>query len=142
MVGPIELQPRLIARIAEINTMTNAGIRPRSDLDQFGVEERWSYPEGEGDCEDYVLLKRRRLNQEGIPISDLLITVVRKRDGTGHALLTLRTASGDFVLDNLDWRIKPWYDTPYIYLKRQSVSDPGRWLSIEDSDDVLVGSVK
>ena len=44
-----------------------------------------------GDCEDFVLLKRKKLIAGGFSPSDLLITVVRKPDGEGHAVLTLRT---------------------------------------------------
>ncbi len=34
--------------------------RPLTDMDHWGVVEKWSYPDdGKGDCEDYVLLKRR-----------------------------------------------------------------------------------
>ena len=58
-------------------------------------------PNGAGDCEDYVLEKRRELMHKGLSASDLLITVVRKPDGEGHAMLTVRTDKGDFVLDNL-----------------------------------------
>jgi len=35
-------------------------------MEHWGVVERWSYPDdGYGDCEDYVLLKRRMLMQAG-----------------------------------------------------------------------------
>jgi hypothetical protein len=40
--------------------------KPMTDLDHWGVVERWNYPDdGYGDCEDYVLLKRRLLIQLG-----------------------------------------------------------------------------
>ncbi len=72
------------------------------------------------DCEDFALLKRRMLIQRGFSAADLLMTVVRKPDGEGHAVLTLRTAEGDFVLDNLASDVKPWFATPYSFVKRQS----------------------
>src|SRR6476469_5539570 len=51
--------------------------KPRTDLEHWGVVERWNYPDdGYGDCEDYVLLKRRMLMQAGWPREALLITVV------------------------------------------------------------------
>lgn len=139
--GALRLAPALIVRIAEINRLVNTAIRPRSDLSQYGVEERWAYPVREGDCEDYALLKQRMLEEVGIPLSDILLTVVRKPNGEGHAVLTLRSTQGDFVLDNLDWRIRSWQETPYTYLKRQDVSDPARWTAIHDGPDVLVGAV-
>lgn len=139
---PVALDPDMIRKVAEINTSVNTAIKPISDRKQFGVEERWGYPDRQGDCEDYVLLKRRLLHQAGIPLGDLLITVVRKTDGEGHAVLTLRTRGGDFVLDNLDWRVRVWRDTPYTYLKRQTGTDPGRWVSIADGADIVVAALK
>jgi hypothetical protein len=51
---------------------------------------RWSYPDdGYGDCEDYVLLKRRMLTQSGWPREALLVTVVRNEKDEGHAVLTV-----------------------------------------------------
>jgi len=96
----------------------------------------------EGDCEDFALLKRRELAAKGFSLSNLLLTVVRKPDGEGHAILTVRTADGDFVLDNLDPKVRRWNETGYVYVKRQSSRDTGRWLSIESRGDILVGSVR
>jgi len=67
----------------------------------LGLVEKWSYPDdGYGDCEDYVLLKRRMLLQSGWPREALLITVVRDKKDEGHAVLTVKTDRGDYVLDN------------------------------------------
>ena len=86
-----------------------------NDFDIYGKDEVWAYPHGAGDCEDYVLEKRRDLMLKGISLSDLLITVVRKPDGEGHAVLTVRTDQGDFILDNLNDAVKPWDATGYRY---------------------------
>ena len=76
-------------------------VEPLTDLEHWGVVERWNYPDdGKGDCEDYVLLKRRMLMQAGWPREALLITVVRDKKGDGHAVLTVKTNRGEFVLDN------------------------------------------
>ena len=57
-----------------------------TDLEHWGVVERWNYPDdGHGDCEDYVLAKRRLLIQAGWPREALLVTVVRDKRGDGHA---------------------------------------------------------
>ena len=108
----------------------------------FGVPELWSYPTTEGDCEDYALLKQYMLQRAGVPRSALLITVLRQRNGAGHAVLTVRTDQGDFVLDNLDERILAWNETDYLYLKRQSERDAGKWVAIADDRDILVGSIR
>ena len=137
----LDLHPEIMRKVAEINTAVNSAIRPESDQELYGVEENWTYPVDAGDCEDYALLKRRKLHAAGIALSDLLITVVRKTNGEGHAILTLTTTTGDFVLDNLDWRVRPWREAPYLYLKRQSNEDPARWLAISRDTEVLVSAV-
>ncbi len=40
-----------------VNLWVNTHIKPMTDMDHWGVVERWNYPDdGYGDCEDYVLL--------------------------------------------------------------------------------------
>lgn len=128
--------------IREINRAVNLSVMPKTDLELYGKEEVWAYPDVAGDCEDYVLLKRHMLIERGFSEADVLITVVRKPDGEGHAVLTLRTSGGDFVLDNLVDDVKNWRDTPYSYLKRQASSNSGRWVTIENGSDVMVGALK
>lgn len=128
--------------IVNVNSSDNQKIKPLTDLEIYGVEEYWAYPDAVGDCEDYVLLKRRDLMQAGISPANLLITVVRKPDGEGHAVLTVRTDKGDFILDNLVDGVKNWSETDYTYLKRQAANNTGRWVSIEAPSNILVGSVQ
>jgi predicted transglutaminase-like cysteine proteinase len=140
--GPLRMSKAIWTMISDVNASVNRSIRPVSDFDQHGKDEVWSYPEaGIGDCEDYVLEKRRELKRRGVSLSNLLITVVRKRDGEGHAILTVRTDKGDFVLDNLNNDIKPWRETGYQFLKRQANHHTGRWVSLRDDQNMLVGSV-
>ena len=129
--------------IVAVNVGVNAAIKPVNDFDIFGKDEVWAYPEGAGDCEDYVLEKRRDLMSKGISLSDLLITVVRKPDGEGHAVLTVRTDKGDFILDNLTDSVRQWDATGYRFLKRQATNHTGRWVTIREGQSApLVGSVK
>ena len=140
---PVDLTRKLWATIININNSVNTRIKPRTDLENYGVEEYWNYPDGgRGDCEDFVLLKRRELMQHGWPAGALLITVVRQTNGDGHAILTVRTDRGDLVLDNLEGKIKLWTETDYQFIKRQSNTDSGRWVSIDDGRPMLVGSIK
>lgn len=140
---PVELSRDLWNRIVEINNVVNTSLIPRTDAEMWGVEEYWSYPvNGVGDCEDYVLEKRRRLLQAGVPASNLLITVVRQPNGDGHAVLTVNTHLGDFILDNLEPRVLSWNETDYRFLKRQSPKHAGMWVAVEDGRNVLVGSVR
>ncbi|MHC1549142.1 transglutaminase-like cysteine peptidase [Phyllobacterium sp. K27] len=139
---PLSLTSKTWNLMVQVNSQVNAQVKPETDMDIWGKAEVWSYPATVGDCEDYVLLKRKLLNESGIPLSNLLITVVRQMNGEGHAVLTVRTSQGDYILDNLESRIKPWNETNYDYLKRQSTRNSGAWVSINDDRQVLVGSIE
>jgi predicted transglutaminase-like cysteine proteinase len=140
--GPLHLTPELMERLSAINMTVNRSVRPLNDIDIYGRDEVWAYPDvGSGDCEDYALQKRRELNTAGISLANLLITVVRKPDGEGHAVLTVRTDSGDLILDNLNDEVRGWRDTGYRFLKRQASYHTGRWVSLRNEDATLVGSV-
>ena len=43
--------------IVSINAEVNMAVAPRTDMEIYGVEERWEYPAAAGDCEDYALLR-------------------------------------------------------------------------------------
>ena len=128
--GRIALTEDRAAELVSINRMVNEAVAPKTDLELYGETERWTYPAGSGDCEDYVLLKRKMLLQRGWPTSALLITVVRDENNEGHAVLTVRTDQGDLVLDNKQKAIMPWRDTPYSFVKRQSERNPLIWISL------------
>lgn len=119
-----------MAELDEVNRVVNRKIEPVTDIDLYGVQEFWTLPVNRGDCEDYVLLKRHILMQRGWPSGALLITVVRDERGDGHAVLTARTAQGDFVLDNKVSVVKPWQQTGYRFIMRQSYVDPRMWMSL------------
>lgn len=129
--------------VTAVNFDVNNAIKPVSDIDNYGVDEIWIYPDnGKGDCEDYVLEKRRQLHAQGISLANLLITVVRKPDGEGHAVLSVRSDRGDFILDNLTDSVKLWRETGYKYLKRQASYHTGRWVSLIEDNPTLVGSLR
>jgi predicted transglutaminase-like cysteine proteinase len=119
--------------LTRINRWVNETVKPITDLEHWGVVERWNYPDdGYGDCEDYVLLKRRMLMQSGWPRQALLITVVRDKRGDGHAVLTVKTDKGEFILDNQHEDVLLWSDTGYRFVKRQSQNDPNVWIALGD----------
>lgn len=129
--NPVVLTEASWSQLDAVNRQVNGAIRGRSDQQIYGAIEVWAFPTTVGDCEDYVLLKRRILAEAGWPLADLLITMVFEPNGGGHALLTVRTSQGDYVLDNLTNEIRIWSDTVYVFAKRQSERDAGLWLSIE-----------
>ncbi|CAM5768000.1 transglutaminase [Labrys miyagiensis] len=126
-----------------LNDQVNQSVKPMTDLENYGKVEWWAYPtDGYGDCEDYVLLKRKLLIDAGWPRSALLITVVRDKKGEGHAVLMVKTDRGEFVLDNQEPKILSWRATGYRYVKRQSQSDQNAWVSLGDTQTTSIVSSK
>jgi len=58
--------------IAErINSDVNASVTYKTDLEQYAKPEFWTEAGKFGDCEDYALLKRAYLLEQGWPIDKL-----------------------------------------------------------------------
>ncbi len=129
----VALTENLWTELIAVNRVINKQIEPVTDLEFYKIEEYWTLPTDYGDCEDYVLLKRQALIRQGWPSGALLVTVVFDEVGDGHAVLIARTDRGDFALDNKVDAVRLWSQTPYRYVKRQSVSDPDRWVAINDA---------
>jgi predicted transglutaminase-like cysteine proteinase len=68
------------------------------------------------------------------------MTVVRERDGNGHAVLMVRTDRGDLILDNQNGKVLLWNDTNYEYVKRQSQADAGKWVGINDDRFTVIAA--
>jgi predicted transglutaminase-like cysteine proteinase len=123
------------ALLDRVNRSVNAEIEPVTDRELYGVTEFWTIPtQGKGDCEDYALLKRQRLMQAGWPASALLMTVAMDEKNEGHAVLTARTAHGDFILDNKNDELKLWSKTGYRFVMRQSYLNPRIWMSLDPKE--------
>jgi predicted transglutaminase-like cysteine proteinase len=123
-----------LAQLDFVNRTVNHEIEPVTDIELYGLTDYWTIPTTKGDCEDYVLLKRKRLMALGWPASALLITVVRDERGDGHAVLTARTMQGDFILDNKTDEIKIWHNTRYEFIMRQSYLNPRIWMSLDQRE--------
>ncbi|MCK1492137.1 transglutaminase-like cysteine peptidase [Bradyrhizobium sp. 180] len=127
----IVMTQKVWADLGRVNKYVNDTVKPITDSDHWGAIEKWSYPsDGYGDCEDYVLQKRKILIDAGWPQESLLVTVVRDKNDEGHAVLTVTTDKGEFVLDNEITAVVPWYETGYRYIKRQSQTDLNKWVAI------------
>ncbi|WP_342361650.1 transglutaminase-like cysteine peptidase [Terrarubrum flagellatum] len=127
----VTLDGKTMRLLTRINDEVNAEIEPITDQEHWGVAERWDYPDdGKGDCEDFVLEKRKRLMKAGLPRQALLISVVRDRKGDGHAVLLVKTDRGDYVLDNQEPAILSWSETGYGFVKRQAQDNPNHWVSL------------
>lgn len=121
--------------LVQVNTAWNTAVKPEDDAAHYGVVDYWTIPkDGYGDCEDYALGKRKSLIDRGFPIEALRIAVARTPEGEAHAVLTVATDHGDYVLDNLQASVVPWADEPYTWLARQA---PGKtqWASLYGQSD-------
>lgn len=127
--------------LIEVNDYVNRTVRPHpkdkdgrsTDLLVYGVNDYWTCPDsGYGDCEDIVCAKRRALIKHGWPASSLLTTLVYLPDGGKHAVLTVRTDRGDFILDNLEKRIVAWNVANLQFYKRQSEFRSDQWREVID----------
>lgn len=127
----LPLTPRLWSLVTRTNEAVNRAIVQRTDAEAYGVEEIWSTPLQAGgkvgDCEDYVLEKRRALVAAGLPKAALSIAVVTTSRGQSHAVLLVDTDAGEYVLDNLSPWVLPWTKTPYQWRERQVAGSAARW---------------
>lgn len=135
------LTPQSWSQLVAINDDVNSTIVPETDEDLYHVAEYWTYPDGRGDCEDIALEKQRELVKAGWDPSTLLMTVVRERDGNGHAVLMVRTDRGDLVLDNQNGKIVTWNATNYEFIKRQSQTDAGKWVGLNDDRATIIAAM-
>ena len=126
----IDLTAKHWQTLNRVNQQVNGAIKAKTDMDHWGVEDIWDFAEdGYGDCEDYQLVKRRRLVEAGFPRRALRMTVVIDEEGAGHAVMTARTSRGDFILDNKRNAVLPWNKTGYVYIKREG-DEGSAWASL------------
>jgi Predicted periplasmic protein len=114
-----------------VNQAVNSQIWPEDDLKHYGRAEYWTIPtDNLGDCDDYAVTKRKDLIEAGLPMKALRLAVVNSAASGRHAVLTVATDKGDFVLDNLNDDIRSWTKTDYVWLERQDGADPMKWVSL------------
>ncbi|WP_353646645.1 transglutaminase-like cysteine peptidase [Mesorhizobium sp. WSM2239] len=118
----VHLTPQLLSKLDLVNRSVNRAIRPRNDFQA----DTWSLSPASGDCEDYALTKRQRLLKLGVPASALRLAVARTGRGEGHAVLVVRTSSGDRILDNRTNLIRNWHQTD-LRLVKMAGANPLKW---------------
>ena len=112
----VMLDETTFQEIQAVNQAVNRAIRYRSDAEVYGRAEFWTVaaPGDSGDCEDLALAKLQRLLHRGFPREAMRLAIVhRPRDGIRHAVLTVETDRGTYVLDSSYNRIHAWADLPY-----------------------------
>ena len=102
----------LAARAQLVNHAVNSGITYQSDMQQFGVDDRWqsaaeTLKSGKGDCEDIALLKMALLEKLGfakdkmwLATGVLLDPAKPSRQNEAHATLVVELEGRPHVLDN------------------------------------------
>jgi predicted transglutaminase-like cysteine proteinase len=117
--------------LEEVNIAFNKAFVAEDDTAHYGKEEYWNIPtDGYGDCEDYVVAKRQVLIHLGLPEPALRIAVVLTPSFVRHAVLTVVTDEGNFVLDNLHDEVVAWDKTEYVFLERQDPASVSGWVSL------------
>lgn len=133
----LKMNKALMRALDDINSDVNQ-MPYRTDLEMYGTLEYWN-PDAvdAGDCDDYALVKRKRL-QAMYPAHKACFRLatcwVEDDDGTPgvggyHAVLTVHTNKGVYVLDNRYPRASRWRDLPYRWHKMEQ---PGQvfWVLI------------
>jgi predicted transglutaminase-like cysteine proteinase len=134
----IALNSQVWTTLTQVNERVNSSILAVTDQDHWGVLDRWDFPDdGLGDCEDIQLLKRKLLVEAGLPHRALRMTAVIDEQGQGHAVLTVRTDRGDFILDNKKNTVLPWRKTGYTFVKREGTNDSA-WVALGDQPAPVV----
>lgn len=125
----IDLTPERLAELTEVNQAVNRDIVPEANL--LGLAgEKWVINPASGDCNDYAVSKRHELLVRGWPSRSLLLAEVVVASGEHHLVVVVRTAQGDFVLDNLNPNIKPWSKVPYQWVRMQTPMNPLFWSKV------------
>jgi predicted transglutaminase-like cysteine proteinase len=117
----VQATGNMMATLMQVNASVNHQIKPRNE-----VGDTWSVDPTYGDCEDYAMTKRSHLIGKGVPSSALRIAYVKTSWGEGHAVLVVRTDSGEFVLDNLTSAVLPIQRTG-LRVMSMSSANPTRW---------------
>jgi predicted transglutaminase-like cysteine proteinase len=115
--------------LRKVNADVNA-LPYRTDMALYGKPEFWESIDvaGAGDCEDYSLGKRNRLRALGWPDEALRLATCTDETGAGHAVLTVDTDRGTYVLDNRSPDVLPWAQVPYHWISRQA--EGAGWVAI------------
>jgi predicted transglutaminase-like cysteine proteinase len=95
-----------------VNDFVNNNIRYASDLSLYGVEDYWATPKetllkGQGDCEDFAILKYATLVKMGVPSSDLRLIMTRHHGEMHIVLGYYRNDNDPLILDDVTNRILP-----------------------------------
>jgi len=137
----VELSDDAWKTLRDVNYNVNRSIKFQDDADHYGRHEYWDIAtDGYGDCDDYVLTKRKALIDAGFPALALRVTIVRTYSNIGHAVLSVSTDQGDYILDNRTSQIHPWEQAHYDWISRQDAQNPMSWVSLRSGYPTLASA--
>jgi len=94
-------------KLDRVNRGVNRLISYKRDKAVYGRLDHWAQPaeilkRAAGDCEDFAILKMAALIDAGIPAQSMALVVLQdSQKGVFHAVLSVATGSGTFILDNV-----------------------------------------
>ncbi len=100
-------QERFVQKLDLVNRRINRLIAYKRDTVVYGKLDHWAKPaeilkRGAGDCEDFAILKMAALAEAGVPVKSMSLVVLQDREkNVFHAVLSVATGSGNFILDNV-----------------------------------------
>ena len=98
-------------KLTFVNSGINQLIAYRKDEVTYGKVDYWATPEEtlsrrSGDCEDFAILKMAALLEAGVPATSMSLVVLQDRKrNVFHAVLSVSTSSGTFILDSLSNKV-------------------------------------
>lgn len=134
-------------KLSLINSGINRLIAYRKDSVVYGKLDYWAKPsevldKRAGDCEDFVILKMTALLRAGIPAQSMALVVLQDRKrGFFHAVLSVSTADGVFILDSLHNTVLRDSDLP-DYVPLYSFSTDRAWIHGSRSGNAQVAEIK
>lgn len=134
-------------KLAFVNSGINQLIAYRKDEATYGKLDYWATPEEtlarrSGDCEDFAILKMAALVEAGVPATSMSLVVLqdKKRD-VFHAVLSVSTSSGTFILDSLGNKVVMDTALPN-YVPLYSFSTERAWVHGTKTGESRVASLK
>ena len=116
-----------------VNRWANRRIEYTSDRTLYGARDRWAtaaetLASGQGDCEDYAILKYQMLAALGFDRSDMYLTLARDLvRNADHAVLVVRLGDRHYMLDNASDAVLP-ANVSHDYRAVMSFSSESAWL--------------
>jgi predicted transglutaminase-like cysteine proteinase len=133
LIGKAAKHEDFLGKLTAVNRGINGLIRYSSDQKLYGRLDHWADPaetlrRRAGDCEDFALLKMAMLSRLGVPARSMSLVILKDtRRDLYHAVLSVSTNRGNFILDNVRDEVLRDANLPQ-YQPLFSFSDDRSWI--------------